>query len=220
MEAYIYLENGTCLRAKAFGKGGSAFGEMVFNTSMSGYEEIITDPSYAGQFILFTAPEIGIVGINDDDMESSKIHASGVLMRKFNNFPSNFRSQKSLEEFLRIIKYIKEHISSSAKFDSFDTICRQVANRMPNIALFAAKHDLILFVSGRKSSNGKVLYNQCKNINPNSYHIENAEEIDLKWFENVNSVGICGATSTPKWLMEECRDYIKKHLEDQQESNE
>ena len=99
MEAYIYLENGTYLRAKAFGKGGSAFGEMVFNTSMNGYEEIITDPSYAGQFILFTAPEIGIVGINDDDMESSKIHASGVLMRKFNNFPSNFRSQKSLEEF-------------------------------------------------------------------------------------------------------------------------
>lgn len=130
------------------------------------------------------------------------------------------QTTKGLEEFLRIIKYIKEHISSSAKFDSFDTICRQVANRMPNIALFAAKHDLILFVSGRKSSNGKVLYNQCKNINPNSYHIENAEEIDLKWFENVNSVGICGATSTPKWLMEECRDYIKKHLEDQQESNE
>ena len=130
------------------------------------------------------------------------------------------QTTKSLEEFLRIIKNIKEHISSSAKFDSFDTICRQVANRMPNIALFAAKHDLILFVSGRKSSNGKVLYNQCKNINPNSYHIENAEEIDLKWFENVNSVGICGATSTPKWLMEECRDYIKKHLEDQQESNE
>lgn len=130
------------------------------------------------------------------------------------------QTTKSLEEFLRIIKYIKEHISSSTKFDSFDTICRQVANRMPNIALFAAKHDLILFVSGRKSSNGKVLYNQCKNINPNSYHIENAEEIDLKWFENVNSVGICGATSTPKWLMEECRDYIKKHLEDQQESNE
>ena len=130
------------------------------------------------------------------------------------------QTTKSLDEFLRIIKYIKEHISSSAKFDNFDTICRQVANRMPNIALFAAKHDLILFVSGRKSSNGKVLYNQCKNINPNSYHIENAEEIDLKWFENVNSVGICGATSTPKWLMEECRDYIKKHLNGNQESNE
>lgn len=99
MKAYIYLENGVYLEAKAFGKGGSAFGEMVFNTSMTGYEEIITDPSYAGQFIVFTAPEIGIVGINKDDYESSKIHASGVLMRKFNQIPSNFRSEKSLEEF-------------------------------------------------------------------------------------------------------------------------
>ena len=69
MKAYIYLENGVYLEAKAFGKGGSAFGELVFNTSLTGYEEIITDPSYAGQFIVFTMPEIGIVGINDDDTE-------------------------------------------------------------------------------------------------------------------------------------------------------
>ena len=75
MKAYIYLENGVYLEAKAFGACGSVFGEMVFNTSMTGYEEIITDPSYAGQFIVFTMPEIGIVGINDDDMESlSLIH--------------------------------------------------------------------------------------------------------------------------------------------------
>ena len=66
MKAYIYLENGIYMEAKAFGKGGSAFGELVFNTSLTGYEEIITDPSYAGQFIVFTMPEIGIVGINDD----------------------------------------------------------------------------------------------------------------------------------------------------------
>lgn len=124
------------------------------------------------------------------------------------------QTTKSLDEFLRIIKYIKENISSTAKFDSFDTICRQVANRMPNIALFAAKHDLILFVSGRKSSNGKVLYNQCKNINPNTYHIESAAEIDLAWFQGVQSVGICGATSTPKWLMEECKEYIMEKFAD------
>lgn len=128
------------------------------------------------------------------------------------------QTTKSLDEFLRIIKYIKENIASTAKFDSFDTICRQVANRMPNIALFAAKHDLILFVSGRKSSNGKVLYNQCKNINPNTYHIESATEIDLAWFEGIQSVGICGATSTPKWLMEECKDYILQKLGDNHET--
>lgn len=99
MDAYIYLENGVYLKAKAFGKSGTVCGEMVFNTSMSGYEEIMSDPSYAGQFIVFTMPEIGIVGINEDDMESSKIYASGVIMRKFNNTPSNFRSQKTLENF-------------------------------------------------------------------------------------------------------------------------
>ena len=84
---------------------------------------------------------------------------------------------------------------------------------MPNIANFASKHDLILFVSGRKSSNGKVLYNECKSVNPNSYQIESAKEIDLGWLEGVSTIGICGATSTPKWLMEECRDYILRHVE-------
>ena len=79
---------------------------------------------------------------------------------------------------------------------------------MPNIARFAAQHDVILFVSGRKSSNGKVLYNECKKINPNSYHIEGAKEIDMNWFKGVQTVGICGATSTPKWLMEECKTFI------------
>jgi len=118
------------------------------------------------------------------------------------------QTTKSLDEFHRIIDYIQEHISEGAVFKSFDTICRQVANRMPNIASFAVRHDLILFVSGRKSSNGKVLFHECQRVNPNSYHIERADEIDMKWFEGVKTVGICGATSTPKWLMEECRDKI------------
>ena len=123
------------------------------------------------------------------------------------------QTTKSLDEFHRIITYIQEHMAEGATFESFDTICRQVANRMPNIANFASKHDLILFVSGRKSSNGKVLYNECKSVNPNSYQIESAKEIDLGWLEGVSTIGICGATSTPKWLMEECRDYILRHVE-------
>lgn len=118
------------------------------------------------------------------------------------------QTTKSLDEFHRIIEYCQSHIAPDAVFKSFDTICRQVANRMPNIAAFASKHDLILFVSGRKSSNGKVLFNECKSVNPNSHQIERAEEIDLAWLKGVETVGICGATSTPKWLMEECRDYI------------
>lgn len=118
------------------------------------------------------------------------------------------QTTKSLDEFHRIIEYIQAHIQKGAIFKSFDTICRQVANRMPNIARFATQHDVILFVSGRKSSNGKVLYNECKKINPNSYHIEGAKEIDMNWFKDVQTVGICGATSTPKWLMEECKTFI------------
>lgn len=122
------------------------------------------------------------------------------------------QTTKSLDEFHRIIEYIQSHISPTAVFRSFDTICRQVANRMPNIARFATQHDVIIFVSGRKSSNGKVLYNECKAVNPNSYHVENAEEINLDWFAHAKTVGICGATSTPKWLMEECRDHILSNV--------
>ncbi len=118
------------------------------------------------------------------------------------------QTTKSLDEFHRIIEYCQSHIVESAVFRSFDTICRQVANRMPNIANFASKHDVVLFVSGRKSSNGKVLFNECRSVNPNSYQIERAEEIDMAWFDGVKTVGICGATSTPKWLMEKCREFI------------
>lgn len=120
------------------------------------------------------------------------------------------QTTKSLDEFHRIIEYCQEHIVEGAVFKSFDTICRQVANRMPNIAAFASKHDVILFVSGRKSSNGKVLFKECKSVNANSYQIESADEIDMNWFKDVETVGICGATSTPKWLMEECREKIIK----------
>ena len=118
------------------------------------------------------------------------------------------QTTKSLDEFHRIIEYIQEHISPEATFKSFDTICRQVANRMPNISAFATRHDLVLFVCGRKSSNGKVLFNECKSVNPNSHLIEGPEEIQKEWLEGVRTIGICGATSTPKWLMEQCRDAI------------
>ena len=118
------------------------------------------------------------------------------------------QTTKSLDEFHRIIEYIQQNISHGATFKSFDTICRSVANRMPNISSFATKHDLILFVCGRKSSNGKVLFNECLRVNPNTHLIEGPEEIDSSWLEGIQTVGICGATSTPKWLMEQCRDAI------------
>jgi 4-hydroxy-3-methylbut-2-enyl diphosphate reductase len=118
------------------------------------------------------------------------------------------QTTKNLDEFHEIIEFIQGHIAEGATFRSFDTICRQVANRMPAIAAFAERHDLILFVSGRKSSNGRVLFNECLQRNPRSHHIESPAEIEMAWLEGVETIGICGATSTPKWLMEQCRDYI------------
>ena len=118
------------------------------------------------------------------------------------------QTTKSLDEFRRIIDYIQTHISPNATFKSFDTICRSVANRMPNISQFATKHDLVLFVCGRKSSNGKVLYNECLRVNPNTHLVEDPQEIEPEWLKGIKSVGICGATSTPRWLMDQCRDAI------------
>ena len=118
------------------------------------------------------------------------------------------QTTKSLDEFRQIVAYIKEHISPEASFEYYDTICRQVANRMPNIQTFAANHDLIFFVCGRKSSNGKILFHQCKKVNSNTFLIDQPEEIDRKMLEGATSIGICGATSTPKWLMEECKKVI------------
>ena len=118
------------------------------------------------------------------------------------------QTTKSLDEFQRIVKYIETHISPEATFRRFDTICRQVANRIPSIAAFASRHDVVLFVSGRKSSNGRVLFNQCLSVNPRSYQIEGPDEINREWLVDARSVGICGATSTPKWLMEQCQEHI------------
>lgn len=118
------------------------------------------------------------------------------------------QTTKSLDEFRQIVTYIQEHIAPDATFNYYDTICRQVANRMPDIQNFAASHELIFFVCGHKSSNGKILFQECKKVNPNSYQIDGPEEIDRSLLEGVKSIGICGATSTPKWLMEACQKAI------------
>lgn len=122
------------------------------------------------------------------------------------------QTTKSLDEFQKIVAYIKEHISPEVTFEYYDTICRQVANRIPNIRKFASSHDLIFFVSGKKSSNGKILFNECRKVNPNSHLIDSAQEIDNRLLAGAESIGICGATSTPKWLMEEISEAIKSRI--------
>ncbi|BAF70729.1 glutamine-hydrolyzing carbamoyl-phosphate synthase small subunit [Nitratiruptor sp. SB155-2] len=100
-KVWIYLENGLFLEGKSFGSEGTKTGEIVFNTSMTGYQEIVTDPSYAGQFVTFTMPEIGNVGVNEEDMESKRAWAKGIIVRSYQKRYSNFRAQKALDELLK-----------------------------------------------------------------------------------------------------------------------
>ncbi|MCC8072436.1 MAG: 4-hydroxy-3-methylbut-2-enyl diphosphate reductase [Bacteroidales bacterium] len=118
------------------------------------------------------------------------------------------QTTKSPEGFADMIAKINHLKAPSTRFEHFDTICRQVSNRVNNLRTFAAAHDVVLFVSGVKSSNGRVLYNECRKANPASYLIANKQEIQSQWLQGATSIGICGATSTPRWLMEEVRDCV------------
>lgn len=100
-KAYIYLECGIFLEARSFGFEGTNFGEMIFNTSLCGYQEILSDPSYAGQFVVFCMPEIGIVGVNEADNERDIPHCKGIIVRNYNDFYSNFRAQSSLDSYFK-----------------------------------------------------------------------------------------------------------------------
>ncbi len=122
------------------------------------------------------------------------------------------QTTKSLHEFREIVEYIQAHIAPGLTFQYYDTICRQVANRIPNIRQFAASHDLVFFVSGKKSSNGKMLFSECRKVNPNSHLIDSTDEIDASLLADARSIGVCGATSTPKWLMEEITQSIRSKI--------
>lgn len=118
------------------------------------------------------------------------------------------QTTKSLDGFRTIVEAIRKR-RPDGRFEYFDTICRQVANRMEHIRQFAASHDAVLFVSGKKSSNGKVLFAQCLDVNPRSYLISNTSEIEPEMLRDAESIGICGATSTPSWLM----DNVSRHIQ-------
>ena len=124
--------------------------------------------------------------------------------------PIYFLSQttQSVEKFNRLADKMRERLADEAMLTADDTICRRVSSREEHLREFARQHDIVIFVCGRKSSNGKVLYNICREENERSYNIEEASELQEEWFEGVESVGICGATSTPKWLMENIAEAI------------
>ena len=128
------------------------------------------------------------------------------------NKPVRLFSQttKSLGGYQNLIATVGNRINKDVKFEHTDTICRQVANRMPNITIFAQQNDIVIFVGGKKSSNGLVLFEHSKSVNPNTFFVSEASEVFDLNIDFSKKIGICGATSTPRWLMEE----VAKKLEE------
>jgi len=119
------------------------------------------------------------------------------------------QTTKSLEGFNKLIQNISDQKEEAAQFEYSDTICRQVSNRIPNITTFAKENEIVIFVSGKKSSNGKVLYEHSKSINPNTYIVSEPSELFELDLDLTKKIGICGATSTPMWLMEKVADTLR-----------
>ena len=115
------------------------------------------------------------------------------------------QTTKNKRSFYEVVRQLRAH---GIDVRAHDTICRQVSNRDEELRSFARNHDHIIFVAGRKSSNGKMLYQVCREINPNSYFVTGPEEVSPAWFQPEDSVGICGATSTPQWLMEAVKECL------------
>lgn len=123
------------------------------------------------------------------------------------------QTTKRIEDFNEIARLVHSKMKPGVPVEIKDTICRQVSNRVPHLKKFASGFDLILFIAGRKSSNGQYLFSICHEVNPRSYKVAQTSEIRKEWFEGVESVGICGATSTPNWLMEEVADWVSKNFD-------
>ena len=154
------------------------------------------------------AEVIGLTGQADDDVVV--IENEGDLNNVDFTRPIYFLSQttQSIALFNKLAEDIKMRAGDVAVTID-DTICRRVAGREALLSDFSRSVDVVIFVSGRKSSNGRVLYEVCRSANPRSYNVEESAEIELSWFEGAERVGICGATSTPRWLMEDVAEWIK-----------
>ena len=170
-----------------------------------------------GQVVIFGKKgHAEIIGLDGQTNSNAIIIENTDDIKKIDmNRPVSLYSQttKRIEDFHEIAKLVHSNIKPGVPVEIKDTICRQVSNRVPNLKEFASKFDLILFVAGKKSSNGQYLFSICKEENPNSYFISETGEIKNDWFKNVESVGICGATSTPNWLMEEVAEWITKNYD-------
>lgn len=151
------------------------------------------------------AEVIGLLGQTNDKAVVFQDISELDLATMPKNITLYSQTTKSTDKFYEINKILRDN---GITVNTNDTICRQVSNRDKELRDFAEQFDKIVFVSGTKSSNGKVLYNVCKTKNENTYFVSNAEEIETNWFSSNDSVGICGATSTPMWLMEQVKERI------------
>jgi 4-hydroxy-3-methylbut-2-enyl diphosphate reductase len=146
-----------------------------------------------------------IVVMEDEDLAKIDYTKPITLYSQTTKSTSGFYNLKN-----KLEEKIESENSDSSSFKANDSICRQVSNREPNLRKFAEENDVVLFVSGKKSSNGRALYTVCKEINERSYFIENENDLRDDWFNQDDKVGICGATSTPSWLMEQVKARIDK----------
>ena len=180
-----------------------------------GYEEI---KQIDGQVIIFGKQgHAEVVGLLGQTNNNAIVVASFEDLEKidFNKsiyiYSQTTKSPKAYQDItLEIEKRIKMSTNTNIKYIVNDTLCRQVSGREPQLKQFSTLNDVVIFVSGKKSSNGKMLYESCKNENQNSHFISDIDELKADWFLGVNSVGICGATSTPRWLMESVQKAIEK----------
>jgi len=176
-----------------------------------------TKTKQEGQVVIFGKKGYAeIIGLNGQTNHNAIIIEDIADVDKIDmNRPVALYSQttKRIEDFHDIAKEVKDKIQPGVPVEIKDTICRQVSNRVPNLKNFATQYDLILFVAGQKSSNGKYLYTICKEVNVDTYRISKIDEIERSWFEGIKSVGICGATSTPYWLMEEVAEWVKTNFD-------
>lgn len=153
-----------------------------------------------------------VVGLTGQVAEPTiVIEGAGDLAQIDFTRPIHFLSQttQSVALFGQLGAEMKRRAADPAQVRLDDTICRQVSGREEHLAQFAARFDAVLFVCGRKSSNGRVLFEVCRRANPRTYNIEEAAEIDPAWLEGAASVGICGATSTPRWLMQRVAEAVE-----------
>jgi 4-hydroxy-3-methylbut-2-enyl diphosphate reductase len=172
--------------------------------------------SLQGQLVIYGKKgHAEIEGLNGQtDYNAIVIESKDEIEKIDTTRPVSFYSQttKRIEDFNEIAGLIHAKMQPGVPVEIKDTICRQVSNRVPNLKVFSKNYDMILFVAGRKSSNGQYLFSICKEENPNSFIISRTDEIKKEWFAGVNSVGICGATSTPNWLMEEVADWVNTNF--------